>query len=228
MAQGYVDALTLQRDSVGRIHITRDINHEEAWNFHSEVFRKAGYGEDAWTLHSVFRVMPEANREIYWKQVLASAGDIKAELELAGKTYALMRIVQLQGSDEAQKIADRWLDNIESIENAQAVIDVGGTKLEQSIETLFEGMVDFIHEKFVPQPYVPQPYFPMPLPTVNPLGGSAPAPVLQPMPIPAPPARRRKKRRGGGRGGRPPTTGGGYDNGGFYRGGGGAWLTLNP
>lgn len=218
MAHGYLDALSLQKDDRGRIYVTRDISHEEAWKFHSDIFRKAGYGEDAWTLHSVLRVMPEADRKIYWNQVLASAGDIQAELELAGKTYALMYELRLTGSDEAQKIAEGWLDRIEILENAQAIIDIGSTKIGQSVETLFEGMSDFIFGKYVPQSYSPKPSL-----TVTPPRELAPnPPPIQPMPVPPP--RRRRKRLGGRR---PPTTAGGYNNGGHYSGGGGR-LRIDP
>lgn len=74
MAGEYIKVLESQTN--GRvISVARDINYKEAWGFHNNVFKRAGYSPDAWTLNSVFSVLPEVDCEIYWKKVLASAGN---------------------------------------------------------------------------------------------------------------------------------------------------------
>lgn len=219
MAYEYITALSKQSSGNIRI-VTREITHAEAWDFHRAIFKRSGYSEDAWTLNSVFKVIPEADREVYWQQVLASAGSTTAELELAAKTYAMMYQVRFMASDEKQQVAAGWLDRIESIENASSIVELGRTKLEQTIDTLFKGMSDFIFGK---PTYVPVPAPTMlevpPTPELPPIGVSVPPP-----PQPSQPVRRRRKGR---RGRRPPTTAGGYGYGGSYSGEG-VRLTLDP
>ena len=189
MASEYIKVLFSQTN--GRtITVTRDINYKEAWDFHNNVFKKAGYSPDAWTLNSVFCVLPAADSDAYWKKVLASAG-----------------------------LAQGWLDRIESIEAARVVVDFGRAKLEKNIEALFKDLSDYfkgLSRSVLGQPG-PQSDFPTPVPTPSP---RRPAPVkapLAPIAAPSPPAGHRKRRRGGGR---PPTTAGGYNNGGHYGGSG--------
>ncbi|MGO3027438.1 hypothetical protein [Pseudomonas helleri] len=217
MASEYIKALSLQNEG-GIITVARDIRYDEAWKFHSKVFIDAGYSPDAWTLNSVFSVLPDADCEAYWNKVLASAGDTRAELELAVNTYVLMRLVQINGSEEAQQTAEQWLDRIESMETTRVVVDLGSEKLKQGIDGLlsdlsgyFKGLSGFIFGQ-------PAPPFYTPAPTATPPIGAVPiAPSLPAVAVPSPPAKRRKKRRGGGR---PPTTADGYNNGGHFNGGG--------
>ena len=224
MAGEYIQALSLQNDR-GIISVTRDIRYDEAWKFHSKVFIAAGLSPDAWTLNAVLSVLPPADSEIYWNQVLASAGNTSAEFELAINTYVLMRLVKEYGSAEARQSAEPWLERIESIETARAVVDFGSQKLQQSLDGLsndlssyFKGISGFIFGQ-------PAPPFYTPAPTPSPPIGAVPAaPTLPAIPIPSPPVKHRKRRRGGGR---PPTTAGGYDNGGHF-GGGGVRLRLDP
>ena len=209
MASKYINVLKKQIEG-GGLEVTRDINYQEAWTFHNEVFKSAGYSEDAWTLNAVFSVMPEADREFYWKQVLASAGDATAELELAANTYVLMQVMASVGTDKEQQMAAGWLNNIESIENAKAIIELAATKIGQNLDPVLERMTNFIFDRQAAQSLYPA----SPYPT-----GVLPPP----MPIPRPPRRRRRP----GGGGRPPTTAGGYNNGGHYSGGGGR-LIIDP
>ncbi|MFP3518085.1 hypothetical protein SB766_18025 [Pseudomonas sp. SIMBA_077] len=224
MAGEYVKSLSQQSD--GRvISVTRDIRFDEAWKFHSKVFLDAGLSPDAWTLNSVFSVLPAENREAYWNTVLASAGNTSAELELAVNTYVFMRMVRMKSSIESQQVAERWLNRIESIETYNVVVKLGSEKLEHSIEevlnstyTYFKWLSDFISVQ-PPSPLNTQ------APTVLPPTEAVPAASILPaIPIPSPPARHRKRRRGGGR---PPTTAGGYDNAGHFSGGG-VRLRLDP
>jgi len=85
MASEYLNVLKSQIEG-DQLEVVRDINYQEVWKFHSDVFVSAGYSADAWTLNSVFTVLPEENRQDYWQRVLGSAGDTKAELELAAET----------------------------------------------------------------------------------------------------------------------------------------------
>lgn len=209
MASEYIKALKAQIKE-GSSAVTREIDYKEAWEIHNEVFKNAGYSEDAWTLNAVFSVMPEADRELYWNQVLASAGDATAELELAANTYVLMQIMAAEGTDKEQQMAAGWLNSIESIENAKTIIELAATKIGQNLDPVLERMTNFIFDRQAAQSYYP--------------ASPSPTGVLPPpMPVPRPPKRRRRP----GGGGRPPTTAGGYNNGGHYTGGGGR-LIIDP
>ncbi|MEJ3647280.1 hypothetical protein WDZ55_17920 [Pseudomonas bubulae] len=215
MASEYLNVLKSQIEG-DQLEVVRDINYQEVWKFHSDVFVSAGYSADAWTLNSVFTVLPEENRQDYWQRVLGSAGDTKAELELAAETYALMHIMALSASSEGRQMAARWIRRIESIENSGASVKLGSAKLVK----FFDASVTQIKEYIFGKPVVP--YYPAPAPT------SPPPKIVMPLPpvqMPTQPPARRRRRRGGG--GRPPTTAAGYDNGGHYSGGGGR-LRIDP
>ncbi len=82
MANAYLRALGKQIATHGEV--IRDINHQEAWELHNKVFNELGISPDAWTLTSVFKLMPsDSVREAYWQEVLASAGNPGAELLMA-------------------------------------------------------------------------------------------------------------------------------------------------
>ena len=217
MASEYIKTLQGQiEDEV--LATPREIDYKEAWAFHNEVFKNAGYSADAWTLNAVFNVMPEAKREEYWKRVLASAGDAQAELELAADTYVFMHIMLLKGSQVDRQMAAGWIRRIESLENVSAIIELGTVKIAHGIGHQLNNFNNF----FYGEPAASF-HYPAPAPTPPPPKVVVPSSPVQ-MPT-QPPARRRRRRRGGG--GRPPTTSAGYDNGGDYSGGGGR-LRIDP
>lgn len=208
-------------------YITRDVNHEEAWGFHNRVFRQAGLGEDAWTLNSVFKVIENpADREAYWQQALAAAGDTSAELSLSARTYAIMRKAYYTGSAEQQMYAKGWLDRIESLETATEVVQVGSQMINSSVDELFKGMSLRLSGAEAPAPAL------VPSPTPTPAIAVTPAPPQPLPPIPAPPVSNR--RRGSGGRGRPSSTtrlghpDSGHHGGGRSGSGGGHLLTILP
>ena len=214
MANEYINSLKKQIES-GQLKVTREINYQEAWEFHNEVFKRAGYSADAWTLNSVLSLLPESLRQIYWEQVLASAGDADAELELAARTYVFMRNKALKGAEADKKIAADWVSRIESIENTKAIVELGAFKLKEKFDHVTRAIMNALYAmpstpSHYPAPIAPPPKTVVPLPSVS---------------LPTPPPPRRRRRPGGG--GRPPTTAGGYNNGGHYTGGGGR-LIIDP
>ena len=214
MASEYIKTLKGQiEDEV--LATPREVDYKEAWAFHNEVFKNAGYSADAWTLNAVFNVMPEAKREEYWKRVLASAGDAQAELELAADTYVLMHIMLVKGTRVEQQMAAGWIRRIESLENVSAIIELGTVKIAHGIGHQLNNINNFFYGE--PAESL---HYSTPAPKASPPKNVTP--VSPPVPTPSPPSRRRRRRRGRGR---PPTTGGGYNNGGHY-GGGGDRLTI--
>lgn len=113
MASGYISALSSKVDQVSGV-LVEDISYKDAWAFHEEVFVRNGLTVDAWTLNSVLKVITEETREIYWKDVLASAGDGVEEAFLAIKTDKLMSLASSIGSSENKEIAKSWLSRIDS------------------------------------------------------------------------------------------------------------------
>ncbi|WP_323165411.1 hypothetical protein [Pseudomonas bubulae] len=215
MASEYLKVLKSQIEDE-QLEVVRDINYQEVWKFHSDVFISAGYTADAWTLNSVFTILPEGKREEYWQRVLDSAGNTQAELELAAETYMFMHIASISASSEGRQMAARWIRRIESIENSGAIVKLGSAKLVK----IFGGSITQVKAYIFGKPVVP--YYPAPAPT------SPPPKIVMPLPpvqMPTQPPARRRRRRGGG--GRPPTTAAGYDNGGHYSGGGGR-LRIDP
>ncbi|WP_206540880.1 hypothetical protein, partial [Pseudomonas helleri] len=59
---------------------------------------------------------------------------------MAVNTYVLMRLVQINGSEEAQQTAEQWLDRIESMETTRVVVDLGSEKLKQGIDGLLSDL----------------------------------------------------------------------------------------
>ncbi|MGH8716575.1 MAG: hypothetical protein ACREUI_07610, partial [Burkholderiales bacterium] len=112
-AEGYLNALTPQLQGTG--FITRDIRHDEAWDFHTKVFSDAGLSADAWTLNSVFTLMGNYDlRERYWQEVLNTAGDPIAEAFLAIQTDTFMANMAAFGNPQVREIATSWRSRVDT------------------------------------------------------------------------------------------------------------------
>lgn len=114
MAGQYILALNKKLEGTESGTLSSDVTHDEAWKFHSSVFKANGLPEDAWTLNSVFSNITESTRETYWKTVLDSAGDIKKELMLAINTVQLMSLASVAGSEANKTLAQGWINKVDS------------------------------------------------------------------------------------------------------------------
>lgn len=114
MAGQYILALNKKLEGTEGGTLSSDVTHDEAWKFHSGVFKANGLPEDAWTLNSVFSNITENTRETYWKTVLDSAGDIKKELILAINTVQLMSLASVAGSEANKTLAQGWINKVDS------------------------------------------------------------------------------------------------------------------
>lgn len=109
MARGYLEKLKDIAETDPNGEVNRDINWQEAREFHEEGFTENGLAIDAWTLNEVFNLLGEsADNQKYWDKVLDSAGDTTKELELAVETLGLM----VYGVDNGDPRAAVWLSRM--------------------------------------------------------------------------------------------------------------------
>ena len=111
MADAYINVLVDKVDK-GTGTLTSDINHREAWDFHSKIFKENGLPADAWTLNSVLLVMSQRSREGYWQAALDAAGSLPAELSLAARTDVLMSTASSAGTEQNRKLAKSWIGGV--------------------------------------------------------------------------------------------------------------------
>lgn len=235
MAQGYLDALNAQFNSIGAV--TRDISHQEAWAFHSAIFNSYRLPPDTWTLNSVFKVLgSDAIRAVYWEEALRSAGDPIGELIVAARTETLMATASVIGSAEIKALANNWRSRVATPSTVFAAGKGMGGMIGARIDSLFDNIANSI---FGPGGSAHLATGMAPAPTPAPAIAVTPAPAPPPPPapaIPAPPVNtnRPAKRRGSKHRWRPSSTtrhghpGDGFDGAVNTGSGGGGRLVIRP
>lgn len=216
MAREYVGKLNLQVEARGMVW--RDINYREAWDLHNTVFEGLGYTRDAWTLNAVFEVIGNDNdRQQYWDSVLNAAGNPVSELLLARSTYSMMFHARMFGNEAQAAHASRWLNRIETLDNAISVGNAAVNVSSKELNSFFDGVYSTISSTVQPAQWHPDPTSPAMSPPSAPL---PPMPIPTPTPISAPhgPKGRRRPRPGFGNVGHP---GDGF-------GGGVRWSNTRP
>lgn len=216
MAREYVGKLNLQVETRGMVW--RDINYREAWDLHNTVFEGLGYTRDAWTLNAVFEVIGNDNdRQQYWDSVLNAAGNPVSELLLARSTYSMMFHARMFGNEAQAAHASRWLNRIETLDNAISVGNAAVNVSSKELNSFFDGVYSTISSTVQPAQWHPDPTSPAMSPPSAPL---PPMPIPTPTPISAPhgPKGRRRPRPGFGNVGHP---GDGF-------GGGVRWSNTRP
>jgi len=216
MAAAYVDKLNLQVGRHGMV--LREINFSEAWDLHNKVFERLGYTRDAWTLNAVFEVIGNDNdRQQYWDSVLNAAGNPVSELLLARSTYSMMFHARMFGNEAQAAHASRWLNRIETLDNAISVGNAAVNVSSKELNSFFDGVYSTISSTVQPAQWHPDPTSPAMSPPSAPL---PPMPIPTPAPISAPhgPKGRRRPRPGFGNVGHP---GDGF-------GGGVRWSNTRP
>lgn len=190
MARGYVEKLSLQIGEAGSVH--REINYREAWDLHTEAFEGLGYGRDAWTLNAVFEVIGNDNdRQQYWDSVLNAAGNPVSELLLARSTYSMMFHARMFGNEAQAAHASRWLDRIETLDNAISVGHAAVNVSSKELNSFFDGVYSTISSTVQPAQWHADPTSPAMSPPSAPL---PPMPIPTPTPISAPHGRKGRRR----------------------------------
>lgn len=192
MARGYVEKLSLQIGEAGSVH--REINYREAWDLHTEAFEGLGYGRDAWTLNAVFEVIGNDNdRQQYWDSVLNAAGNPVSELLLARSTYSMMFHARMFGNEAQAAHASRWLNRIETLDNAISVGNAAVNVSSKELNSFFDGVYSTISSTVQPAQWHPDPTSPAMSPPSAPLP-PMPIPTPTPTPISAPHGRKGRRR----------------------------------
>jgi subtilisin-like proprotein convertase family protein/Ca2+-binding RTX toxin-like protein len=136
MADAYINVLVDKVDK-GTGTLTSDINHREAWDFHSKIFKENGLPADAWTLNSVLLVMSQRSREGYWQAALDAAGSLPAELSLAARTDVLMSTASSAGTEQNRKLAKSWINRIDSPSGTLTFLSSVASQLGSAATGLF-------------------------------------------------------------------------------------------
>ncbi len=192
MAAAYVDKLNLQVGRHGMV--LREINFSEAWDLHNKVFERLGYTRDAWTLNAVFEVIGNDNdRQRYWDSVLNAAGNPVSELLLARSTYSMMFHARMFGNEAQAAHASRWLDRIETLDNAISVGNAAVNISSKELNSFFDGVYSTISSSVQSVQWPPDPTSPAMSPPSAPLP-PMPIPTPTPTPISAPHGRKGRRR----------------------------------
>lgn len=188
MAREYVGKLNLQVEARGMVW--RDINYREAWDLHNTVFEGLGYTRDAWTLNAVFEVIGNDNdRQQYWDSVLNAAGNPVSELLLARSTYSMMFHARMFGNEARAAHASRWLNRIETLDNAISVGNAAVNVSSKELNSFFDGVYSTISSTVQPAQWHPDPTSPAMSPPSAPL-----PPMPTPTPVSAPHGRKGRRR----------------------------------
>jgi len=150
MANGYLNTLQGQADKNNGV-VTRDITHQEAWEFHSKVFNEHGLSVNAWTLNIPFSLMDVEDRERYWQDVLNSAGDPQAEILLSARTAQFMAYAYLFGDGEQITAARLWFDRMAEAgfdwakdQAVRGVVDIGYYEIRSEVNSGFASAMAFV------------------------------------------------------------------------------------
>ncbi|WP_255519993.1 hypothetical protein [Cupriavidus sp. IK-TO18] len=113
MARGYLDTLYEQTKG-GTQPVSRDINSNEVWGFHSKVFEKNGLPPEAWTLDAPFRVMEKmggpAKVEQFWNMLRDTGGAYGDALAANLYTLGVMYGASASPDPSIRAMAKDWLD----------------------------------------------------------------------------------------------------------------------
>lgn len=121
LAEGYIDILISRLDSDGKAPLW--LNYKSAWDLHTDKLGDHGLPPHTWTLDPVFKALPEASRETYWKSAVGSAGELSGELGLAIVTNRMMSISSAIAPPDISSQSKAWLDRVDSISGITTVLD---------------------------------------------------------------------------------------------------------
>jgi hypothetical protein len=141
LAVAYLDCLGLQLGEDGNL-VDRDIEADEAWQFHSEAFVKLGLGPDVWTLNTPFSLMNASARKTYWEASLDAAGDFPKEVMVGVAADLLIKQIAIQifAPREAAR-ARYWLERLHDLETYAVAADFAEQELEKVTSGLPNGWI---------------------------------------------------------------------------------------
>lgn len=125
-----------------------DVSLAQARTFHDEIFSKVGLSPNYWTLHTVLKVIPEQERDEYWRRTLARAGNFLNEAIIAGETLKEMGY-HASTSKDADVIG--WISRIGSPRTVAAlsnpILRESTTIAEESVDQLLTTATYFVPDE---------------------------------------------------------------------------------
>lgn len=142
----------------------------------------------------MFEVIGNDNdRQQYWNSVLNAAGNPVSELLLARSTYSMMFHARMFGNEAQAAHASRWLNRIETLDNAISVGHAAVNVSSKELNSFFDGVYSTISSTVQPAQWHPDPTSPAMSPPSAPLP-PMPIPTPTPTPISAPHGRKGRRR----------------------------------
>lgn len=121
MANGYLKALKTISDNNHGGPVTREINFDEAEQFHRKLFESKGLPSDSWIAKATYELLTIEQRKTYWEDCLNSAGNTIAEISFSANTYLYM-LNQKNINHDLQSVT--WLDRMVSLPVTKVVTGV--------------------------------------------------------------------------------------------------------
>ncbi|WP_405125052.1 hypothetical protein [Ralstonia pseudosolanacearum] len=127
MAEAYLNRLdTIGQENkrlTGNYEAGRDIQAQEVWDFHKEVFKNNGLGIENWTLDSVFKIIQQTQGddalEAYWESLRDTQGEGMMATLLNIRTMYNMH-ESIDSADPAiSKLARNWMELVPGIYSSE-------------------------------------------------------------------------------------------------------------
>ncbi|MGA4239603.1 calcium-binding protein [Ralstonia nicotianae] len=127
MAEAYLNRLdTIAQENkrlTGNYEAGRDIQAQEVWDFHKEVFKNNGLGIENWTLDSVFKIIQQTQGddalEAYWESLRDTQGEGMMATLLNIRTMYNMH-ESIDSADPAiSKLARNWMELVPGIYSSE-------------------------------------------------------------------------------------------------------------
>ena len=127
MAEAYLNRLdTIAQENkrlTGNYEAGRDIQAQEVWDFHKEVFKNNGLGIENWTLDSVFKIIQQTQGddalEAYWESLRDTQGEGPMATLLNIRTMYNMH-ESIDSADPAiSKLARNWMELVPGIYSSE-------------------------------------------------------------------------------------------------------------
>ncbi|MEY0231808.1 hypothetical protein [Providencia manganoxydans] len=114
----------------GKETINVNINHQNAIQFHQNVFNRHQLPADAWLFYSAFSVLPEEQREPFWQEILNVMGDVEKETAHSIELIEIMLGVVEMGTTEEKISAQYFYQQIIDIKAEMDSGAIGAQRLQ--------------------------------------------------------------------------------------------------
>ncbi|MGA4278121.1 calcium-binding protein [Ralstonia nicotianae] len=127
MAEAYLNRLdTIAQENkrlTGNYEAGRDIQAQEVWDFHKEVFKNNGLGIENWTLDSVFKTIQQTQGddalEAYWESLRDTQGEGMMATLLNIRTMYNMHESIDSADPDISKLARNWMELVPGIYSSE-------------------------------------------------------------------------------------------------------------